>query len=284
MRNVAKPAALLTVLLAGVSAPALGADLYEPVPVPEIQVEREVIHVSTGGWYIRGDVDYHFADIRGTNYTTYPVGLPPVPNNSFATADLKGSWSIGGGVGYQISDYFRVDVTGDYWAKADFTGSTTGVCGGLPCTSTDVSAMSAFLLLANAYVDLGTYHGITPYVGAGIGGAFVQWDDLRNTIGGVTTVHHGKFDWRFAAALMLGASYCLTENLDLDLGYRYTWLSGGRMFNYAVGAGPGRDEGFNVHEVRAGMRWRFGDHGPRPGCREEQIITYQPEPIPPVYK
>jgi len=30
------------------------------------------------------------------------------------------------------------------------------------------------LLLANAYVDIGTWHGVTPYVGAGIGGALGQ--------------------------------------------------------------------------------------------------------------
>lgn len=286
MRNVATSAALLALLSAGVSGPALAADLYEPIPAPpQVHVEREVVHVKTGGWYIRGDLDYHWTDIRGTSYTTYPGGgIPPVVNNSFTTAELKGSWSIGGGVGYQVNDHFRVDVTGDYWASADFTGSTTGVCGGVPCTSVDISAMSAFVLLANAYVDLGTYHGITPYIGAGIGGAYVMWDDLRNTVGGITTTHLGKDSWRFAAALMLGASYCLTENLDLDLGYRYTHVTGGKFFNFANGAGPGEDHGFNVHEVRAGVRWRFGDHGPRPGCREQEVVTYHPEPIPPVYK
>ncbi len=41
--------------------------------------------------------------------------------------------------------------------------------------------MRAYSLLANAYVDLGTYGYITPYVGAGIGGTYVKWDKLRNT-------------------------------------------------------------------------------------------------------
>ena len=35
------------------------------------------------------------------------------------------------------------------------------------CTSADSSSYSMLILMANAYADLGKYHGITPYVGAG---------------------------------------------------------------------------------------------------------------------
>ncbi len=128
--------------------------------------------------------------------------------------------------------------------KSKFTGQTTGTggsCGAPTCVSTDESSYSALLLLANAYADLGTYHGITPYVGAGIGGAHLKWDDLRNTVNGTTTVHRGTKSWRFAYALMAGASYCLTDKLKLDVGYRYARIEGGKMFGYATGAGPGYD-------------------------------------------
>ena len=30
--------------------------------------------------------------------------------------------------------------------------------------------------MANGYVDLGTYVGLTPYVGAGLGYTYVNWD------------------------------------------------------------------------------------------------------------
>ena len=93
---------------------------------------------------------------------------------------------------------------------------------------------AAWLLLANAYADLGTYYGFTPYVGAGIGGAHVKWDDLHNTIGPVTTVHEGAENWRFAWALMAGTAYCLTDNLKLDVGYRFSHINGGRMFELAA--------------------------------------------------
>ena len=60
---------------------------------------------------------------------------------------------------------------------------------------------------------------------------------------------------------MAGTSYCLTNELKLDVGYRYSRVNGGRMFELApvIGsAGPGFDDGFNVHEARAGLRYQFG--------------------------
>jgi opacity protein-like surface antigen len=280
-------AALLGVLfLAGVSAPAAAADLYEPpvVPAPAYQP------VETGGWYIRGDVDYHWSKMRGANYITYgaPCGVGCTPGNDFDSTKLKGSWSLGLGAGYKINSYLRTDLTADYWFKSDFTGksSSAGPCGGGagPCSSVDKSSMSALLLLANAYVDLGTWHRVTPYLGAGIGGAHIKWDNFHGTdsSGGVS-VEDGTSDWRFAYALMAGASYCLTHNLDLDIGYRFTHIQGGKIFKYTASSnvGPGFDKGMNVHEVRAGLRYNFGGSD-RSGCGE-QVAYMAPEPAP-VYK
>lgn len=267
-------------LLAGMAMPALAADFVEPpvVEAPPAQVVYD--EPAFGGWYIRGDIDYHWSKFRDSEYITYG---PPAGTAGFATSDLKGALSLGGGVGYQVTRHFRTDLTFDYWFKSDFDGSTVGFCGGAPCSSSDSTSYSALLLLANAYADLGTYNGITPYVGFGIGGANVKWDDLHNTIGPDTTVHKGTKSWRFAYALMAGASYCLTKNLQLDAGYRYSHIDGGRMFEFAPIAGPGFDDGFDVHEVRAGLRYQFGNGNTN--CYEpEPVVAYEPEPIAPVYK
>ena len=265
-------------LFAFAGAPAFAADYVEPAPLPEPLP-------AYGGWYIRGDLDYHWSDFRGADYATYGVtccGEPLPGTGSFDSGELDGAFSLGAGVGYQINDYLRTDLTADYWFDADFDGSTTGVCGAVVCSSTDTSTMSAWLLLANAYADLGTYYGFTPYVGAGIGGAHVKWDDLHNTIGTVTTVHDGSENWRFAWAVMAGTSYCLTDNVKLDVGYRFSHINGGRMFGLAPngpgGAGPGFDDGFNTHEVRGGLRYDFGYNGCAPAP-----VPYEP-PAPAVYK
>jgi opacity protein-like surface antigen len=271
MFKFAKPALLGATLLASVSG-ALAADIIEPIveaPPPVVYEEP-----SYGNWYIRGDIDYHWSDYKNDHYITYG---PPPGTASFTEGELEGAWSIGGGVGYQASKYLRTDLTVDWFADSDFRGSTAGFCAGLPCVSTDASSYSALVLLANAYVEFGSWNRFRPYVGAGIGGAYVKWDDLQNTIPPVTTTHKGSKNWRFAAALMAGASYCLTKDLDLDAGYRFTHIEGGRQFEFANGAGPGFDDGINVHEVRAGLRWNFG--GTRTGCEEPEQVVYQPEPV-----
>jgi len=272
-------------LLATASVPALAADMYEP-PVVEapppapIDTYQEPEAVDFGGWYIRGDIDYHATKWRGANYVTYG---PPPGTNAFATGSIDSSWSLGGGIGYKANKYFRTDLTVDWMGSAKFRGTTTGTCGlpPVPCASTDTAKFGALLLLANAYAEFGTYHGFTPYIGAGIGGAHVKWGDLRNSIGGIITTHRGASEWRFAAALMAGTSYCLTNNLSLDVGYRFTHIAKGRMFEYAGGAGPGFDKGMNIHEGRAGLRYQFGGST---GCSEPEV-AYVPEPVePPVYK
>jgi len=272
--------ALLAVLFGGLAGPLFAADLPEPQieEAPPPVVEQQPVDV--GGWYIRGDLDYHWSRFGGGDYITYGASAPQI-QGSFASGSLKGALSAGAGIGYQVNQYFRTDLTADWMGKSNFHGSTDGFCGldQHACVSSDTSSYSALLLLANAYVDIGTWHGITPYVGAGIGGAWVKWDTLHNSDDDGDFFHRGGKGWRFAYALMAGASYCLTDRVKLDVGYRYSHINGGKMFEYASDSnvGPGYDRGINVHEVRGGLRYQFGgqsDCAPPP-----EPYVPEPEPI-----
>ena len=53
MSKVAVPTILAAALLASASVPAVAADLFDPPPV---EVQREIVEVSTGGWYLSGDL------------------------------------------------------------------------------------------------------------------------------------------------------------------------------------------------------------------------------------
>ena len=284
MRKLVKPFLAGAALLAYGALPAAGADIYEP-PVVEYDPPAVVEYgdESYGGWYIRGDIAYRHSKFRGAEYTLYN---PPFVSNDFDFGKLKGSYSIGGGVGYKITSHLRTDVTIDWMGKSKFRGQTSGFCNtpvpGTPCTSVDRSSYSALLLLANAYVDLGTWYKITPYVGAGIGGAWVKWNTLHNRTPDGDTYHRGGKNWRFAYALMAGASYCITGNWHADVGYRFSHIQGGRMFHYANNGGPGWDKGIFTHEARGGLRYQFGGSG----CGEKQIVYNDPEPYEPpvVYK
>jgi opacity protein-like surface antigen len=257
---------------------ANSADLYQPQPEP-IQNAPEVTVQEASGWYLRGDAGYSFNHLRGAKY----FQGSNANEVDFDHASIKDSGVFGVGVGYQINNYLRTDVTFDYLSKSDFSGSTSGTCSGFTCTSDDRANMRAYSLLANAYVDLGTYGYVTPYLGAGIGGSYVKWSKLRNTIcddptapGCYTTEHGGEGKWRLSYALMAGASIDITCSLKADVGYRYRHIVGGDMFGYADNGGPGRDKGFDSHEARIGARYQFG------GC--DTPAPYEPAPEPIVYK
>ncbi|HBF28309.1 outer membrane protein [Rhizobium sp.] len=265
----------VAVLAAG---PVTAADLYQPEPVPQGAPEVQIAEVS--GLYLRGDVGYSFNKLRGANYFQGS-------NASLVDFDqhkIKNSYSLGAGVGYQINSHLRTDLTFDYLGKSDFTGSTHGSCGvSSACTSRDLTSMQAYTLMANAYVDLGTYAAVTPYIGAGMGGSYVKWNDLKNTScandgSGCddTETHNGRGSWRFAYQLMAGAAIDITCDWKADVGYRFRQTTSGDMFGYKDNGGPGRDKGFYSHDIHVGARYQFG------GC--PQPVAYEPPPQPLVYK
>lgn len=268
--------AALALLLSG--SAAMAADLYQPDPVAA--PPAEVVEAASG-WYLRGDTSYDYNVLKGAEY--FQGSNANLRN--FDKANLRSSYNLGLGAGLQATDTFRFDATLDYMFRAKFRGSTSGTCGvGGACVSTDLSSLAAYSLLANAYVDLGHYGSITPYVGAGLGGSHLSWGNLKNTAcsGGVcdaTVTHNGRESWRFTYALMAGASVDLTCNVKADASYRYRHISPGDMFGYKLNGGPGYDKGLDVHEGRLGLRYTFG------GCQEASYMP--PAEIPqaqPVYK
>lgn len=284
MRKILLASAAMA-LLGAVTAQA--ADVTPQLPEePIYQMPEPQPIAAASGWYIRGDVGYAWNRSSGTSYYRANDVDDYV---SFTSSKLRGSYSVGGGVGYQATERLRGDVTLDYFGKANFVGSTRGGCGvALDCISTDLSSMTAYSLLANAYVDLYKWGRFTAYAGGGLGGTYVKWNGLDNESCDATDstscdphfYHGGAASWRFTYALMAGASVDLTCNLKGDLGYRYRHVSGGKMFQSLNSSGiQGYDHGFDSHEVRGGLRYSFG------GC-ETQAAYIEPAPVytHPVYK
>ena len=263
-------------LFAFAGAPAFAADYVEPAPLPEPLP-------AYGGWYLRGDIGYNFnteADGAFTFNTFDPV-TATYGVDQFATASLDDTFTYSLGAGYNFTDWLRADLTFDYFTLG-FDGTTASAlpCStspfyvGTSCRSTDDADGYALSFLANGYVDLGTYVGLTPYVGAGLGYTYVDWDTMSDTtycVGAACpgnsalfaqTTHDGDDSWRFTYALMAGMAYDLTNELKLDVGYRYRHIDGGDMFAFdpgsiANGAGgvQGEDPGIDTHEVRVGLRY-----------------------------
>jgi opacity protein-like surface antigen len=258
--------------------PAVAAD-YEP-PIVADQPEEVPVEVGTG-WYLRGDIGYN-ATVDADDpfdYRTFDPITATYSNNTFATADLDNQFTYSIGAGYSFTDWLRADATFDYFTLG-FDGTTVSALpcstdplyAGTTCRSVDNADGYALSFLANGYVDLGTYVGLTPYVGAGLGYTYVNWDNLNDTtycVGATCpsnpfaqTQHGGDDSWRFTYALMAGVAYDLSQELKLDVGYRYRHIDGGDMFDFdpaiaAAGATgvQGKDGGFSSHEVRVGLRY-----------------------------
>ncbi len=254
---------------------------------PPIHVEQaaEYVPVEVGsGWYLRGDVGYIFnASIGEVDYRTYDSGT--YTSRSFDRHDISPDFSWGGGAGYRFTDYFRADATVEGY-RASFSGSTSSAESCLPldaaydgtsCRSTNGSEASVISVMANGYVDLGTYIGITPYVGAGVGYSYVSWDGLNSNyycVDGASscpttgveysTSHGGEDGWRLTYAFMAGFAYDLTQNFKLDLGYKYRQIDGGDMFGWdsasaADGASgvQGKSGSLDSHEFKVGLRYEL---------------------------
>ena len=87
---------------------------------------------------------------------------------------------FGLGLGYKFNDWFRVDVTGEYRGKANFHGSDSVTFTGGIGVDNYSGSKSEWVFLANAYVDLGTWWCMTPYIGAGVGGANIKIIGFRD--------------------------------------------------------------------------------------------------------
>jgi opacity protein-like surface antigen len=262
-------------------APAEAAD-YEPQVV--MNQPDQFVPVEVGnGWYLRGDVGYAVTRSMGdVDYRTFDIVGGTYTSGGLDRAELDSGMTYGIGFGYTFNPWLRADITLDGF-NTDLNGrvASTDPCDGAPagttCNTTGAGSVTTLSLMANGYVDLGTYVGFTPYVGAGAGMSRVKWGNFsENTycVDGAgtcaapallgTTRHSGKTDYRFTYALMAGLAYDISQNLKLDIGYKYTHVGGGDTFNWdtasaAAGATgtQGHDDGFSSQEVRVGLRYEL---------------------------
>ncbi len=252
-------AAAATFGLVALSSVARAADMPVEYP-PIIEAPEPMPLAAVGGWYLRGDIGYKIYEAPKGSLSSMPWGTT---GNGGKMGDEKmlGAADIGVGVGYKFNDYLRTDLTLDYETPAKFKGSF--YCALAPCTgqwrASESVKITAYSALANVYADLGDFHGLKPYVGAGAGASYLRTSDVKSgMIDTDGTYPDSKGKWNFAWALMAGVEYPINDRLSLDLGYRYLNLGDAET-------GSATDSGGNVahinyeditaHEVRVGLRY-----------------------------
>jgi opacity protein-like surface antigen len=267
-----------------VAAPASAADLLGTSPPLTMPGSQASMFEVGANWYVRGDLGISFDRAPSVSFSTIAppalggVGAPLTVGNgaNWTTTNFTG----GAGFGYRWNDWLRFDATWDYRTGPGGSRQATVVCpdgltgvsgaGGAPLgflyDTTNTCNAAASLrqydnaFLGNAYFDLGTYYGFTPYVGGGLGmnmntlsgavgynetanglpyaanltavGAFPPvWVNTQGqTLAPQPNIAFGPqfwnrsirtTTWSMAWALAAGVGYKITPSMTLDIGYRY---------------------------------------------------------------
>jgi opacity protein-like surface antigen len=253
-----------------VSTAAYAADLG--APPPPMQYQAPVGLTEQSGWYLRGDVGIGVQDF--SKFDLQPANQVPatwIVNQH----DIQDTSIFGFGVGYAWNSWLRFDVTGEYRTAAMFkalgsynqgTCVVSGVTG--TCFDNYSGSVSAAVFMANAYIDLGTWWCLTPYIGAGIGGAYEKISGVQD-IGPLPpgTVGFGyapndSAAWNLAWNVQAGLTYNVSDTFKIDFSYRYLDMGSpqsGNIFCQNTGTTTPCNF-FNLKDVtsqdfRIGLRW-----------------------------
>jgi opacity protein-like surface antigen len=299
-----KTLALAGALVATATVQAFAADLFPAAPPPPAYAPPPVAIAEASGWYLRGDVGFGLAEMKKASYTN----LGPGDQFYFPSRNIETMPTIGIGVGYQFNNWLRGDLTAEYRGRSglrlydNYVSGTyapdpvfgcDGFTYGGAVTGCNVKgfnglngSISSFVFMANGYVDLGTWYGVTPFVGAGVGVAAKRIGPVLDSGGSRidsiaangSILNSGPFgatsgyapvknNTGLAWALHAGLGYDVTQNLKLELSYRYLNLGSAttnRFFCYTPTGGTCISSALKIknidsHDFRIGMRWLLAD-------------------------
>jgi len=246
-----------------ISTAACAADMA--LPPPQIPVPVEV-----GGWYLRGDVGVGMQSFAAFDHGQQNASFVWPASWTIVQQDIQDAAIAGFGIGYEVNNWLRLDVTGEYRTKAGYkaTGSYTEFCaGGGTCFDVNTGNYSAAVFMANAYIDLGTWWCLTPYIGAGVGGAYNMISGVQDN--GINSSGTAGFGYASGTSSSLdlawnvqaGLTYNVTNTFKVDFSYRFLSLGSpqtGVVACQNTASCPGafytlRD--MTSQDFRIGLRW-----------------------------
>lgn len=211
------------------AAPDLSAPALPAVPVLAADGLPEAPDLDAIPFFAGGDNAFYLRADAGFGAAAAGHALTA---NGRSNPGLSGPFIAGVGAGYRFGHLLRADVTAEYRARADIR------------TADGVRArLSGATVLASLYADIGTWYGVTPYVGAGVGVAFNRLSGAGAFGGGDRT--------DLAWALGGGFAIAVTPQVSIDVGYRYLHTGAVRAPELGL-----RQSG--SHDLRIGLRWWLG--------------------------
>ncbi len=230
---------LAAVAAIGFMTPALAADLIVDPPLPGVVT-------ATGGW--EGPYIGIFAGYAGglADQINTPIGSPCLSGglDGCDVGLLGGLLGVKAGANFYLGSSVVGGIVGDVaWSNVSGTdifpfpvddstntihwqGSVRGILG----------------------VDAGAF---LPYLTAGLAVANAShWSDYSN-LNGIDTIHATHLGWTIGA----GASVAVTEDVSLNLEYRYSDF-GSKAYDHDTGLVP-PEFALTQHAVTVGLNWSF---------------------------
>jgi opacity protein-like surface antigen len=221
--------------------------------------------VDTSGWYLRGDIGMTNQQVKSLDNALFATTTDLVVHDK----NFEAGMLFGLGAGYRWNNWLRFDVTGEYRGETGFHGFDTWSDGTGARFNNYTAKKSEWLVLANAYLDLGTWWCITPFIGAGVGWSQVTIHSFRDagisgpgpagspTMASADAASKSNFAW----ALHAGLAYEVTKAFTVELAYRYVNLGDGVTGDIVPFTGvnsinnPMHFKDITSHDIKFGVRW-----------------------------
>lgn len=233
-----------------------------------------VVEPSHRTWYLKGTLGVSNESTGGLWHPNYTSGDYTLGHN-----DIKSAPIFGVGVGLEYNRWLRFDVMGEYRGSQVLLGQDSydngGGCPGTPpgsnCGTNEITGdLETWVGLANAYIDVGTWRGVTPYVGGGVGFASVSVLGLKDVNVPAASVFYAddETSYNFAWALYAGLSYDVTPQFTMDVGYRYLDLGEATSGNLQAYDGSGCGctkytvQDITSHDLLVSARYRLDTPAP----------------------
>lgn len=178
-----------------------------------------------------------------------------------AQISYKDAFALTAAAGYNFNNGFRAELEYGY-QNPDFD-KVTGHISGVPVEFTGSGAgADVHTFMTNGYYDIGTKTAFTPFVGAGLGFAYIKANAGTPPAGATAYMTSDDSATVFAYQATLGASYALTDHVSLTGSYRYLGTSEGSFKTTLTVAGVGSTSGdvktsYSSNVLRAGLRYTF---------------------------
>ncbi|MBC7430609.1 MAG: OmpA family protein [Rubritepida sp.] len=249
---------------AGLAMPGLAqAQFFAPVTQP------------ITGLYIGAGAGVNFADI-GTLRAT--EGLAPAFRSRGIGTTGRALFEPGFAgvfaVGYGLGNGIRLEVEGNY--RQNDVRKIRGFSGAGLGTRAD-GEQRTYGVMGNAYYDFNIpyFPWFTPYVGAGVGYAWREWQDVRTSaLNGAAALRPSGTEANFAYQGMLGGAFNITSvpGLAVTAEYRYFRVLGGTYqtrltsglapTGVTLAGGNLRAENAGNHSAMLGLRYAFNQPAP----------------------